>query len=65
MRASELRQKSVAELDGLLNDLYATQFNLRMQKSTGQLTRTSDIQQVRREVARVFTVRKQMTEAGR
>lgn len=63
MKASELKQKSAAELDSLLNELYSTQFNLRMQKATGQLAKTSDIRQVRREVARVLTVRKQMVEA--
>ncbi|BBL69785.1 50S ribosomal protein L29 [Methylogaea oryzae] len=63
MKASELRQKSVAELDEMLGELYRTQFNLRMQKATGQLSKTHDVRQVRREVARIMTVRKQLAEA--
>lgn len=63
MKASELRQKSVVELDEMLGELYRTQFNLRMQKATGQLSKTHDVRQVRREVARIMTVRKQLAEA--
>lgn len=63
MKASELRQKSVVELDEMLGELYRTQFNLRMQKATGQLNKTHDVRQVRREVARIMTVRKQLAEA--
>lgn len=63
MKASELRQKSVGELDEMLGELYRTQFNLRMQKATGQLTKTHDVLQVRRDVARIMTVRKQLAEA--
>lgn len=63
MKASELRQKSVVELDEMLGELYRTQFNLRMQKATGQLNKTHDVRQVRREVARIMTVRKHLAEA--
>jgi large subunit ribosomal protein L29 len=56
MKAKDLRGKSAAELDKELTDLLKTQFNLRMQKATQQLTNTSQIKTVRRDIARVRTL---------
>lgn len=56
MNASELKDKSVEELKAELLNLLREQFNLRMKKSTGQLTQTHEIKQVRRNIARVKTV---------
>ncbi len=59
MKASELRNKSEADLQKELNDLLRAQFSLRMQIATQQLTKTSELGKVRRDIARVRTV---MTE---
>ena len=56
MKANELREKSVEQLNEVLVDLLKQQFGLRMQHSTGQLGKTSEIKQVRRDIARVKTV---------
>ncbi len=56
MKAQELRQKSQAELEETLLELRQEQFNLRMQYGTGQLTRTSEVTQVRKDIARVKTI---------
>lgn len=56
MKASELREKSSDELQQQLLDLLRDQFNLRMQKSTGQLNQTHLLTQVRKDIARVKTV---------
>jgi large subunit ribosomal protein L29 len=56
MKASELRDKSVEELQTSLLSLLKDQFNLRMQKATGQLAQTHLLGQVRRDIARVKTV---------
>ena len=56
MELKELRQKSEAELASHLLDLHKEQFSLRMQKATGQLAKTHDIRNVRREIARVKTL---------
>ncbi len=53
MELKELRQKSSADLKAHLLDLHKEQFSLRMQKASGQLTKTHDIRLVRREIARV------------
>jgi large subunit ribosomal protein L29 len=56
MKASELRSKDQAELKAELNDLLKAQFGLRMQLATQQLTNTSQLKKVRRDIARVKTV---------
>ena len=56
MKASELRSKDQAELKTELNDLLKVQFGLRMQLATQQLTNTSQLKKVRRDIARVKTV---------
>ena len=55
MEAAELKGKSPAELQQELNSLLKAQFNLRMQKATQQLTNTSQLGKVRRDIARVRT----------
>ena len=56
MKASELRGKSETELKQALNDLLREQFNLRMQRGSGQLSRPSQVQAVRKDIARVKTI---------
>lgn len=56
MKAQDLRQKSVEELNAELIGLLREQFNLRIQASTGQLAQTHTMKQVRRDIARVKTV---------
>jgi large subunit ribosomal protein L29 len=56
MKASELQSKDVAELKQELESLLKAQFGLRMQKATQQLTNSSEIRKVRRDIARVRTV---------
>ncbi len=56
MKASELRESSVTELQETLLDLRKEQFNLRMQQGTGQLSRPHLMKQVRRDIARVKTI---------
>jgi large subunit ribosomal protein L29 len=63
MKASELRQKSSADLNVMLVSLSKEQFNLRMQKGTQQLTKPDQIKKVRREIARVQTIVKELAGA--
>jgi large subunit ribosomal protein L29 len=56
MKASELRGKSQEELREELASLLKAQFSLRMQKATQQLSNTSQLRKVRRDIARVRTV---------
>lgn len=61
MKASELKNKSAAELQQELLSLGKEQFSLRMQAATQQLSNNSQLRKVRRNIARVKTV---MTEKG-
>lgn len=56
MKASELRAKSAEELRKELIERRREQFNLRVQKATGQLSRPDQLQKVRRDIARIKTV---------
>jgi len=56
MKAAELRAKDRGALDQELQDLLKAQFSLRMQKATQQLSNTSQLRKVRRDIARVRTV---------
>jgi large subunit ribosomal protein L29 len=56
MKASELQGKDKAALQKELNDLLKAQFGLRMQVATQQLSNTSQLKKVRRDIARVKTV---------
>jgi len=59
MKASELKAKSLEELQQELAALLKARFSLRMQKATQQLSNTSQLKKVRRDIARVRTI---MTE---
>jgi large subunit ribosomal protein L29 len=56
MKASELRGKSGEELQKELEGLLRAQFGLRMQLATQQLSNTSQLKKVKRDIARVRTV---------
>lgn len=56
MNASELREKSVDELNKELEDLLREGFNLRMQLGTGQMAQNHLLKENRCNIARVKTV---------
>ena len=56
MKATELRQKSVEELNKEVLELRKEAFNLRVQKSTGQAPKTHLFKKVKLDIARIKTV---------
>ena len=56
MKAAELRTRKPDELRALLVELLREQFNLRMQKGSGQLGNPGRFKLLRREIARIKTV---------
>ena len=56
MKPSELRGKPSDELKKELESLLRAQFGLRMQVATQQLSNTSQLKKVRRDIARVRTI---------
>jgi large subunit ribosomal protein L29 len=59
MKASELRGKNGEELQKELEGLLRGQFGLRMQLATQQLSNTSQLKKVKRDIARVRTIMKE------
>ena len=60
MKASEVRDMTPDQLKDELVKLKKEQFNLRFQKATGQLENTARIRQIRRDIARIQTVGRQV-----
>ena len=63
MKTSELRTKNDEDLHKELLDLRKAQFGLRMQVATQQLTNTSQIGKVRKDIARVKTIQREKAVA--
>lgn len=59
MKVRELRGTSPEELETKLEELVQTYFNLRFQHKTGQLENPKRIRQVRRDIARIKTIRRE------
>lgn len=62
--AKELRSKTAPDLERELLDLLREQFNLRMQKGSGQLSQNHRVEQVRRDIARIYTVLNEQKKSG-
>ncbi len=56
MKATELRNKTTAELEAMLKDLKTELFNLRFQHAINQLENPHKISETKKEIARVMTV---------
>ena len=65
MKANEVRKMSAAELETKLVDLKKDLFNLRLQHATNQLDNPVKIAQVKRDIARVKTIIRELELAGR
>lgn len=59
MKASELREKSGMELKDEILSLLQEQFNLRMQRASGQMSKPHRMKQIRRDIARIKTILKE------
>ena len=63
MKASELREKTAEDLKQERVALLKEQFNLRMQRATGQMPKPHRFREVRRTIAQINTVLKQKAES--
>jgi len=55
-KASEIRTRTVDELETMLLDLRREQFNLRFQRATGQTEGVARVRPLRRDIARIKTI---------
>ena len=65
MKAKEIREMTAEELNAKLGDLKKDLFNLRLQHATNQLDNTNKISEVKRDIARVNTVLRELQLAGK
>ena len=65
MKASEVRKMSAAELETKLGELKKDLFQLRLQHATNQLDNPVKIAEVKRDIARVKTIIRELELAGR
>ena len=56
MKAADVRQMTLDQLNDELLKLKKERFNLRFQRATGQLANTARVREVRRDIARIKTV---------
>ena len=63
MKVDELRKSSKDELAALLLEKSKEQFNLRMQKGSGQLEKPDQMKKVRRDIARIKTIMNELAGA--
>jgi large subunit ribosomal protein L29 len=59
MKAAEIRDMTLDQLEEQLVNLKKEQFNLRFQAASGQLENTARVRQVRRDIARIKTIARQ------
>ncbi len=64
MEAKDYRAKSDSDLNKELIELRKEQFNLRMQRGSGQLSNTARFGQVRKEIARIKTIMNEKAKAS-
>ena len=56
LRASDLRQLSMSELEVQLDEVKEEYFNLRFQRTSGQLEDFNRVRETKRNIARILTV---------
>ena len=56
MKAVELRELTLDELQQKERELKRKMFNLRFQRATGELDNTAELKKTRKDIARVMTV---------
>jgi large subunit ribosomal protein L29 len=57
MKAADIRGMNDVQVEKQLTDLHTEWRNLRFQEAVGQLTHTARIKQIRKDIARIHTVR--------
>ena len=57
MKATDVRAMSDIQLDQTLTDLHVEWRNLRFQEAVGRMSNTARIGQIRRDIARIHTIR--------
>ena len=65
MKAGQVHEMTVDQLNDELVRLKKEQFNLRFQAASGQLENTARVRQIRRDIARIKTVARQKSATAK
>jgi len=65
MKAAQVRDMTLDQLNDELVKLKKEQFNLRFRAASGQLENTARVREVRRDIARIQTITRQMSAAAK
>ncbi len=60
LKTSEIKEMGADQMQGKLTELKKELFNLRFQNDVGQLENTAKLSEVRKDIARLYTISKQM-----
>lgn len=63
MKAKEIRDLSVAEINVKLNETREKLLGLRLRKQTGQVEKTHELRTLRKDIARLETIKTQKAAA--
>ncbi len=63
MKAKEIRELSVAEISQKLNETREKLLALRLRKQTGQIEKTHELKSLRKDIARLETIKQQKATA--
>lgn len=64
MRPGEIREMTEEELEEKVGELKEKLFNLRFQKSTGELDNTAELKKTKKDIARVKTIQREREQEG-
>lgn len=64
MKAEAIRNLSQQEIEKMLRDTRQEQLNLRLRKQSGQVEKTHELRELRREIARLKTIIKERAVAA-
>jgi large subunit ribosomal protein L29 len=65
MKSSEINEMSPDEMQRKISDLKEELFNLRFQHEIGQLENPQKMKQIKRDIARIFTISREVEEKNK
>jgi len=65
MKASEIKEMNIEEMQQKLSDLREELFNLSFQHEIGQLENPQKMKQIKRDIARIYTISREVEEKNK
>ena len=65
MKSSEINEMSPEEMQRKMSDLKEELFNLRFQHEIGQLENPQKMKQIKRDIARIYTISREVEEKNK